>query len=94
MGKNLCRAYGLTLGNLKAFDTHRTGSFGEAIYKLSRTGKSRQVIGYTRQTRRCMTLQELMALGMTQDHKGWWTLPKQTASTAQEDEAVLEEATP
>ena len=41
MGKNLCRACGLTFGTLKSFDTHRTGSFGEAIYKLSRTGKSR-----------------------------------------------------
>ncbi len=92
MGKNLCRACGLTFGNLKAFDTHRTGSFGEAIYKPSRTGKSRQVIGYTPHTRRCMTLPEIQALAMTQDAKGWWSLPKPVAG--QEDEAELEEAMP
>ena len=94
MGKNLCQACGLTFGNLKAFDTHRTGSFGEAIYKPSRTGKSRQVIGYTRPTRRCMALAEIKALGMTPNEKGWWMLPKQTASDMQENEEEREEATP
>lgn len=93
MGMNLCRGCGLTFGTLKSFDTHRTGSYGEPIYKPSSTGKSRQVIGHTPPTRRCLTLPEIQALGMTQDTKGWWTLPKQTASAAQEEEE-LEEATP
>jgi hypothetical protein len=91
MGMNLCRACGRTFGNLKSFATHRTGSFGEPIYQRSSTGKSRRVIGHTPQTRRCMSLAEIQALGMTQNAKGWWSLPKQAASAGQEDEEVLEE---
>jgi hypothetical protein len=75
MGMNLCRGCGLTFGTLKAFDAHRTGPYGEPIYKPSRTRKSRQVIGHTAPTRRCMTVPEIQALGMTQDRKGWWMLP-------------------
>lgn len=93
MGMNLCRGCGLTFGTLKSFETHRTGSYGEPIYKASSTGKSRQVIGHTPPTRRCMTLPEIQAVGMTQDAKGWWALPKQTASAAHEEDEV-EEAMP
>ena len=86
MGMNLCRGCGLTFGNLKSFETHRIGSYGEPIYKASRTGKTRQVIGYTPPTRRCKTLAEIRVAGMTQDSKGWWTLPKQPAGVAHEEE--------
>ena len=91
MGMNLCRGCGLTFGTLQAFETHRVGSFGEPIYQVSRTGKSRQVVGYTPSTRRCLTLVELQAVGMTQDSKGWWRLPKPTESPGPADEAALEE---
>lgn len=94
MGMNLCRGRGLTFGTLKAFDAHRIGSYGEAIYKPSRTGKSCQVVGHLSPTRRCMTLPEIQALGMTQERKGWWTLPKRLASSVHEEETELEEAMP
>jgi hypothetical protein len=90
MGKNLCRACGITFGNLKSFDAHRAGSFGEPIYKSSRTGKSRQVSGHTPSTRQCLTPAELQTLGMTLNGKGWWTLPP--ASTSHQDEDAEEEA--
>jgi hypothetical protein len=89
MGKNRCRACGLTFGNLKSFDAHRTGSFGEPIYKPSRTGKSRQVSGHTPPTRRCLTPAELQALGMILNGKGWWTLP--SAPTVHRDEDAEDE---
>ena len=92
MGMNRCRACGLTFSNLESFDTHRTGSYGKAIYQQSSTGKSRQVIGHTPPTRRCMTLPEIQALGMTQDAKGWWTVHKRIASPALEEEIEMEEA--
>lgn len=94
MGMNLCRGCGLTFGNLKSFETHRIGSYGEPIYKASKTGKTRQVIGYTPHTRRCMTLAEIRAAGMSQDNKGWWSLPKKTARDAAAQEETFEEATP
>ncbi len=94
--RSRCRACGLTFASVAAFDAHRTGSFGEPIHKLSSTGKSRKVIGYRRHTRRCMTLAEIQALGMTPNAKGWWMLPASGkapwAKTAQEKER--EEATP
>ena len=90
MGMNLCRACERTFGNLKSFATHRTGSFGEPIYQPSSTGKSRRVIGQRPPTRRCLSLAEILALGMTQNAKGWWSLPKQATSAGQEDEEALE----
>jgi hypothetical protein len=38
-----------------------------------------------------MNLAEIQALGMTQNAKGWWSLPNQAARAGQEDEEVLEE---
>ncbi len=73
-----CRACGLTFHSVTAFDAHRTGSYGEPIYQLSSTGKSRKVVGHTPATRRCMTVAEIQALGMTQNAKGWWMLPAST----------------
>jgi hypothetical protein len=91
-----CSACGLTFHSVSAFDAHRTGSYGEPIYQSSRTGKSRKVIGQTPPTRRCLTLPEIIDLGLTQNNKGWWMLPAspQTpwANTTQEEE--FEEASP
>ncbi len=72
MGKNLCRACDLTFGTLGACDAHWVGSFGEAMYKTNRTGKSWQVTGQALSTRRCLTVQEILTLGMIQNEKGWW----------------------
>ncbi len=70
-GKNLCSGCGLTFGSLGAFDMHRIGSYGEAIYKPGDT-KRKSPIGQAPSTRRCMTLEEIQAAGMKQNDKGWW----------------------
>ncbi len=93
---SLCRNCGLTLSSVAAFDAHRTGSYGEPIYRQSRTGKSRYVVGHTAHSRRCLTVAEIQAVGMTQNAKGWWMLPAPAnapwATTTPEEE--FEEATP
>ncbi len=91
MGMNVCRACRRTFGTLKSFDAHRTGSYGEAIYRTSSAGTSRYVIGHTPPTRWCLTEAEMHALGMTQDAKGWWQLAEPGATTKVE---AGEEATP
>jgi hypothetical protein len=73
-----CKNCGLTFTSVAAFDAHRTGSYGEPIYQVSRTGRSRWVIGHTPPTRRCLTVAEIQAQGMTQNAKGWWMLPAPT----------------
>src|SRR5260370_34657255 len=91
-----CSASGLTFHSVSAFDAHRAGSYGEPIYQGSRTGKSRKVIGHTPPTRRCLTVAEIQAVGMTQNAKGCWMLPAPAnapwATTTPEEE--FEEATP
>jgi hypothetical protein len=84
--KSLCRKCGQIFASVAAFDAHRTGSFGEAIYKMSSTGRSRHAIGHMPSTRRCMAPQEIQDLGMTQNDKGWWTLPQSVGNTAQQEE--------
>jgi hypothetical protein len=74
---------------------HRTGSYGEAIY--SPTDKNRKnAIGYTKPTRRCMTTEEMLALGMCQNEKGLWiTSPYDPTIKHKDDETEeddLEEA--
>jgi hypothetical protein len=90
--RSLCSACGLTFASVAAFDAHRTGSYGEPIYKPTGSGKSRKISGYTPHTRRCMTVAEIQASGMARNEKGWWTLPKTVESLSHEEE--LEEATP
>jgi hypothetical protein len=63
---------------VKAFDFHRTGSYGEAIYD----GNSHRVIGYTPHQRRCLTVEEMVALGMTPNAKGWWQMPVRVKAVA------------
>jgi len=69
MGKNICGACNQIFGGLSSFDMHRVGSFGEPIYK---NGKSRDLVGYTKHSRRCLTPDEMVALSMRQNEKGWW----------------------
>ena len=71
-GKNKCGGCGETFGSLGAFDMHRVGSYGGPIYKKSSTGKSDIVVGHTKPDRRCLTIAEIEALGMTKNAKGWW----------------------
>ena len=66
--KSFCRACDQTFVSVEAFDFHCVGSYGEAIYE----GHSHRVVGYTPHQRHCFTVEEMVALGMTQNAKGWW----------------------
>jgi hypothetical protein len=70
-GMNYCKACDVTFGSIGAFDMHRTGSYGDAIYASGDT-KRKKPIGHTEPSRRCMTLDEINAAGMVQNGKGWW----------------------
>ncbi len=76
--KSVCRACNQTFVSVRAFDFHRTGSYGEPIY-----GKSGQIVGYTPHQRRCLTVEEMVALGMTQNVKGWWQMPARVKTVAE-----------
>lgn len=92
--KSLCRACNQTFVSVAAFDFHRVSSYGEAIYD----GNSHRVVGYTPHQRRCLTAEEMVVLGMTQNAKGWWQMPVRVKTVAEvvpgevyEDEEELEE---
>ena len=72
MAKCLCRGCNEIFSSASSFDKHRTGSYGEPIYKKSSTGKSETVISYTKSERRCMTTEEMLAIGMMRNQRGWW----------------------
>ncbi len=92
MAKSLCRACGETFVGVMAFDAHRVGSFGNPIYKTSRTGKqTKTVIDHTPNRRRCLTVPEMLAQGMIRNDKGWWMLQvAKPAPEAYELEEALE----
>lgn len=64
-----------TCGNCKkifnstpAFEKHRTGNYSEAIYAENDT-KQKNPIGYLAPTRRCMTTEEMLAIGLSFERK-------------------------
>lgn len=73
--KSTCGGCGQVFASIAAFDTHRTGSFGEPIYRSSQNGHSQHVCGYTAHTRRCLSEEEMQAKGMSRNERGWWMLP-------------------
>ena len=75
--KSVCRACTQTFTSVKAFDFHRTGSYGEPIYD-----QSGQIVGYTPHQRRCLSVEEMVTLGMTQNAKGWWQMPARVKAVA------------
>ena len=75
--KSVCRACTQTFTSVKAFDFHRTGSYGEPIYD-----KSGQIVGYTPHQRHCLSVEEMVALGMTQNARGWWQMPVRVKAVA------------
>src|SRR5260221_13727780 len=67
MAKSLCRTCNKTFKSVAGFDMHRTGGYGKAIYNSK--GKA---IGHEKHTRRCMTTEEMLALGMCLNEQGLW----------------------
>jgi hypothetical protein len=76
--KSLCRGCNQTFVSVAAFDIHRVGSYGEPIYK----GNSHRVVGYTPHQRRCLCIEEMVALGMTQNARDWWQMPVRVKTIA------------
>lgn len=70
MAKSQCTACFEIFSSGSAFNMHRVGSFGEAIYDEKR----KHVIGYTKSERRCLSEQEMVAeKDMVKNIKGIWT---------------------
>jgi hypothetical protein len=61
-----CAGCGLFFSSETSFNKHRTGSYGDPIYKV------KDVVGYEKSTRRCMSEDEMRATGMAQNDKGLW----------------------
>jgi hypothetical protein len=71
MAKSLCNACGETFKSVTGFDKHRVGSFGEGIYKHGDTVR-KNPIRQTTSTRRCMTVSEMLAAGISRNAQGLW----------------------
>lgn len=52
--------------SMSLFESHRIGNYGEAVYE---DAAQRRVRGYKASTRRCMTADELLALGYLVEYK-------------------------
>lgn len=61
-----CAACGLFFYSEASFNKHRTGSYGDPIYKGT------DVVGYEKSTRRCLSAVEMKEIGMAQNDKGLW----------------------
>jgi hypothetical protein len=73
MAKTICAGCGLIFTGLGPFDRHRVGEHRQAIYAVNAQGKlTNKIIGQTACTRRCLTVEEIQALGMVQNDSGWW----------------------
>jgi hypothetical protein len=86
MGKNICGGCNEIFGGLSSFDKHRVGSYGEPVYKNE---KGRDLVRYAKHTRRCLTPEEMLALGMRRNEKGWWIekeMPSGLWSKRQDDD--------
>jgi hypothetical protein len=66
MSVSLCKSCMETFNSVGAFDKHRVGGYGEPIYEKG------QLKGYTKHTRRCMTVAEMVAAGMVKNKYGYW----------------------
>jgi hypothetical protein len=68
VARSECTACGLVFTSVSSFDMHRVGGFGDPIY--DRRGR---LTGYSKPTRRCLTLDEMRTKGMVQTEKGQWS---------------------
>jgi hypothetical protein len=64
MARSQCAGCGAVFASLSAFDAHRTGVYEQR-------GKDGRLL--RRASRRCRTFVELLARGMQQNARGWWT---------------------
>lgn len=74
MKMNYCTGCDQNFNGITAFEKHRTGDYGEAVYEARATGKTLRVVGHTPVTRHCMTTDEMEAIGMV------WSLEQMTVT--------------
>lgn len=86
--KSFCTVCHEMFNSLTAFDEHRKGSYREAIYCKSPTGKTEDIVGYTRPTRCCLTPDEMRAKGWSQNEKGWWITSQREGAGLPVEEAA------
>ena len=86
MAKSLCRGCGETFKSGSGFDLHRVGGFGDPIYATTSTGNRGKITGYTPVTRRCLTVEEMLAKGLTRNEKVWWVTKAYDESAHEEEE--------
>jgi len=55
------------------FNAHRVGEYEIALYKDGDT-KRKNPIGHKDGVRRCLSTEEMIAMGMATNEKGWWIL--------------------
>lgn len=85
MARSQCAACSELFWSGSAFNKHRVGTYGDAIYD----DKRRHVIGYTKSERRCLSEQEMLEDGMAQsiqDGKVIWTTGEFDASVFRKKE--------
>lgn len=74
--------------------TKSTCSGCDKIFAGMRAFDAHRTGSHDARTRHCLTTKEMTAMGMTQDDKGWWTLPLRVPVIAgmltQEEDAVEE----
>jgi len=70
-----CCACGQLFTSDSPFRKHRVGLYGEPIYD-----SKKQVDGYTKHTRTCLTEVEMLEKGMMKNEKGLWTTGEFDAS--------------
>lgn len=90
MAKSLCTACNEIFKSVAGFDKHRIGSFGEAIYKPGDTVR-KNPIGRTKHSRHCMTIEEMLAAGMSRNAQGWWITSAYDSSAHTEEDEPEEE---
>lgn len=87
MAKSACGKCEQVFTSVSSFDMHRVGNYGDPIYKKGNTG---EIIGYTKPTRRCLTVEEMIEKGMTRTEKGWWTTGRPFTGRRDEEDEIEE----
>jgi len=67
LAKSTCVACSEVFFSISGFNMHRVGGYGDAIYS------DKQVIGYTKPDRRCLSPLEMASKGMGRNKRGLWS---------------------
>ena len=85
MPRSECVNCGKVFNTTNGFDKHRTGGYGEFTYAPGDRWRANP-IGRTPSTRRCMTTEEMLAIGMVLKPTGRWATSDFDMTTIKRDE--------